>query len=332
MTRASLAALLLLASLCLSLVAVAAPTKWMVTGYVQGRVGDRLDDKGSPAVSTFEIRRAYMYVRGSVDEHITGTLLLAMQPTVRAEHAYAEYANKPCMVRLGLVPIPLGYEIPLSSSRLITLERSQIATDLMVKAGGTEIFFFDRGLYAYYLPGKGFNVSAGIANGQPVENNSAKEGTFTRDTNEGKPIVGRVGHAISGGEAGLSYYSGNRNIAGVPTRLTLYAFDLATTQGPLTVIVEAMGGKDGALEKQGGYVTAAYRKAGSASQPYLRLDMEDQDTDTPNNTYQRATLGYIYHLGPTSKLTAEYEMIDAGAAFAPVQPNSRLTGQYQIIF
>ncbi|HOF86695.1 MAG TPA: hypothetical protein PLZ36_01150 [Armatimonadota bacterium] len=334
MTRVSLA-VWLLASLCLSLASPAAPTKWMVTGYVQGRVTDTLDETPQTA-STFQIRRAYMYVRGAVDEHITGTLLLAMQPTVRAEHAYAEYAAKPYMVRLGLVPLPLGYEIPLTSSRLVTLERSQIVTDLVVKNGGQDIYFFDRGIFLYYLPAKGLNVSAALINGQPVENSSGAEGLFTNDRNDGKPIVARVGYSIPGGEVGVSYYGGNRRVRTAASdgsqRLTLYAFDLATNRGPFTIIAEAMAGTDGGIEKEGGYLTVAYRKEGSASQPYLRFDIEDQDTAAPNTNYKRLTAGYAYYLNPAAKVSLEYESIDAGAAFAPAQPNSRLTGQYQIIF
>jgi len=279
-----------------------------------------------------------MYVRGSVDEHFTGTLLLAMQPTVRAEHAFAEYASKPYMVRLGLVPLPIGYEIPLTSSRLITLERSQIVTDLVVKNGGQDIYFFDRGVFLYYLPAKGLNVSAALINGQPVENSGGAEGLFTSDRNDGKPIVARVGYSIPGGEMGVSYYGGNRRVrVAAPAsdgsqRLTLYAFDLATNRGPFTIILEAMAATDGGIEKNGGYLTVAYRKAGSASQPYLRIDIEDQNTNAPNTNYQRLTAGYAYYLNPTSKVSLEFESIDAGANFAPGQPNSRLTGQYQIIF
>lgn len=334
MTRSTLVGLLMLASLFLTLAAFAAPTKWMVTGYVQGRVGDRLDTQGSPTVSTFELRRAYMYVRGSVDEHVTGVLLLAMQPTTRVEHAYAEYANKPYMVRVGLVPIPFGYEIPLSSSRLITLERSQIVSDLMAKNAGTDIYFFDRGAFVYYLPGKGLNVSAALVNGMPVENSSAKEGAYTKDITEGKPIIARIGTTIPGGEAGVSYYGGNRIIPGATplNRLNFYAIDVETNRGPFTLLLEAMAGNDGLAEKRGGYLTVAYRKNGSNCQPYLRYDMEDQNVDTPNNNFSRFTVGNNFYLNPSTKLTLEFEQIDAGTAFAPVQPDQRLTGQFQVIF
>lgn len=338
MTRTTLAGLLMLATLCLALVSVAAPTKFMVTGYVQGRADDRIGSQGSPAASTFEIRRAYMYVRGTVDEHITGTLLLAMQPTVRVEHAYGEYASKPHMVRLGLVPLPLGYEIPLSSSRLITLERSQIVTDLIVKNKGTELFFFDRGLFYYYAPGKGINVSVAVVNGQPVENASGNEGMFTKDNNEGKPVLGRVGYTLKNGEVGVSYYNGTRNVAAANSKLTLYAADLQLNRAPFTVLAEVMKAKDGGIEKNGGYVTVAYRPAKWNLQPYARMDVEDANTNTPNTSFARLTAGAAYFLNPTSKVSLEYESINAGANFAGAaapngnQPHGRLTGQFQVIF
>jgi hypothetical protein len=337
MTRTSLVGWLMLATFCLALASVAAP-KFMVTGYVQGRAGDRIGSQGSPAVSTFELRRAYMYVRASVDEHVTGALLLAMQPTTRVEHAYAEYAAKPHMVRLGLVPLPIGYEIPLSSSRLVTLERSQIVSDLIVKSAGAEIYFFDRGLFYYYGTGKGINVAVAAVNGRPVENAGANEGTLTKDNNDGKPIVGRVGYSLKGGEVGASIYTGTRTVGGANSKLTLYAADLALNRAPFTLIAEAMKAKDGGVDKNGGYVTVAYRPADWNLQPYARVDVEDANADTPNNSYSRLTLGTAYFLNPTSKVSLEYETIDAGANFAGGaaanggQPNGRLTGQFQVIF
>jgi hypothetical protein len=340
--------------LVLSIPVIAAPTKYAFSGYVQARATDTFSNPaGATAVSTFQVRRAYAYLRASVDEHITGTLLLATVPDAHIEHAYVEYAAKPMMYRAGLVPVPFGYEAPISSSRLVTLERSQITTDLFTKNAGGQLYFMDRGAFVYYLPGKGINVSAAVVDGLPVNNGITTTASATNDNNENKPVVARVGYYIPGGEIGLSAFNGNRvttlatttltapvgggtvtstAVPAASTYLNAYALDLETQRGPLSLLAEAVKAKEGAVSKSGGYVTVAYRAKGSASQPYLRYDIMDANTDTPNNSFSRITAGYAYFLTPTTKLSGEYEMIDADTGFAPAQPASRATAQMMVIF
>ena len=80
------------------------------------------------------------------------------------QEAYAEYIYDDFQTRAGMSRIPFGYEVPLSSAKLITTERSQIMQ--------TQIYPFwcDRGAFAYYLPSTGANVSLGITDGQPQDN------------------------------------------------------------------------------------------------------------------------------------------------------------------
>jgi hypothetical protein len=306
--------------------AMAAPVKFFVSGYVQGRISDRIGDQGTPANSYFDIKRASIYMRASVNEHVTGVLFVSGTPNARIEHAYAEYADKPYSARLGLAPVPFGYEAPISSSGLLTLERSQIITDLFIVPG---VLLLDRGLYGFYMPGEGFNASLGIVNGTPVNDLTVPE-------KSGKVIVARLGHSISGGQIGASIYDGRREEtvgnAAVIADATILGLDLQMKRGPWTILSELVDGEDNNIDKWGGYVTVGYRREGSPSQPYLRLDYEDQNENAGNDVFRRATVGYHYYLTPTSKLTAEYEAIDAKPGFSPAQPEGRITGQYQIIY
>jgi len=248
-----------------------------------------------------------------VDERIGAAILFNGVPSTSLLEAYGDYTVKPFSTRLGLSRIPFGYEVPLSSSRLITLERSKVATDLLVP------FTFDKGLFWYYQPGQGPNLALALTNGTPPN--------VPTDTNERKDFIGRLSHAIPGGEIGLSMYQGNN-----PTNnqtMDRTGIDLETKQGPVTLLSEVIAGRDGTTDSLGGYVTLAYQKDGTPSQPYIRFDTFDRDDAVPDDVYNRVTVGYNHYLATGTRVTLEYESINDEQ-----EPdlNGRITTQYQVSF
>ena len=308
----------------------AAPMTWTLGGYVQARftedfgtlgTGDNVVDNPS----SFRAVRPSLVIRAFDGEHVYLQFFFSV-PTadndVEVQHAFAEYQVKPFYARLGLSPIPFGYENPVTSAALVTTERSQVSNTLIGP------FALDRGLFAFYLPtavGK-FNVSAGAVNGEPYTVNS--------DSNTTKTIVGRVGYYLTGGEVGLSIYEGVGPNGATMDRV---GADVRLTRAPFTVIAEYIAGTTGTLisenivdvDANGFYITLAYRQAGSDWMPYIRYDAFDRNENAGGDFFSRGTGGVSYYLNPTSKLQAEFETINDG-----VNPDldGRFTAQYQIIF
>lgn len=308
----SLLALFVVASLPL----YAAPMKWSLGGYVQARFNDQLGENAvvpdPKAPSTLLDTRPSLLVRATDEEHVFLQFFISSIPGTSPEfqHAFAEYQAKPYYVRLGLSPIPFGYENPISSCRLITMERSKISADLIGKKG------LDRGLFGYYLPGKGLNASVGIVNGEDY--------TASADTNNVKNAVARVGYSIPGSEIGVSAIVGKDAADATFNR---YGVDLLTKQGDFTILSEYITGKSGAVKESGAYLTAAYKPASWIIEPYARYDFAN--TKDADKDYSRITVGGGYYLNPTSKVSVEFQSTSDDAN---PDLDGNIAAQYQIIF
>ena len=298
-------------------------------GYLQGRFEDNLN---GPKTNTFDIKRAALYMRAMVSDKVGATVFVANNPgtgNVEFQHAYVNYDSGVVEGRLGLSPVPFGYENPVTSCRLVTLERSEVSRALFGP------YALDRGAFAFYAPKTGFNYSLSVVNGTAY--------TTQTDPNNKKNLAGRVGYAIPGGEVGASIYEGTAPsaaagaAANATANMQRYGLDLITVRGPYTVVSELIDGRGdivkgvSSTDALGGYLTVAYRIPGTASQPYVRYDAFNPTVHTPGNYFQRATLGYSYFLNPTSKLSAEYQLMKGNMYNKPNIPNA-FGLQYQVIF
>jgi len=319
---------------------MAAPTEWMVNGYVQGRFTQDMGQKGASAPFTtptdsFDVKRAYLQWHVKLDEHVGAQIMACMnwtippyvvdKATVKAAsnpdkpeilEAYAEYINNSYQARAGLSRIPFGYEVPLSSAQLITTERSQIMQTQLYP------FAFDRGLFGYYKPSKGiFNVSLAITDGQTTDNPNA--------TTQAKNGVGRVGILIPGGTIGVSGYVGHNpaETAGTNVKFNYIGADLQDKFGNFLLIGEYLQGSNGTTHPQGGYATLAYKLG--AAQPYARYDLSTPDKNAVDCYFHRGTVGVNYFLNPTSKFQVEYQTITDD-----LNPSWRgqVVTQYQVCF
>lgn len=288
------------------------PVAFTFNGYVQGRFSDVLGDNTS--ASTFEVKRAYVNLLAQLGPRVSATLMVSGAPTTEVKEAYGQYNFAPSFkARLGLVRIPFGYEIPLSSARLITLERSQAFNKLLAD------FTFERGLFTYYNPlNSRLSLQAAVVNGTPT--------STPADTNDAKNIVARLGYTLTGGQIGASIYNGEGPDG---TTMDRAGVDVVKKAGEFTVIGEAITGKTGTVDANGAYVTLAYQKKGSAWQPYARYDTYDPNTDQGNDTFHRATIGTNYYLTDNTRLTAEYQAIDDET---PGSSDGFVGVQYQVSF
>jgi len=325
-----------LTMLVIAATAWTAPMTWKLGGYVQARY---TEDFGTPTTTppttaspgTFLDTRPSVLVRATDDEHVLLQFFFSSPDGNKFEvqHAFAEYDTMPFYLRLGLSPIPFGYENPITSAALITTERSQISKELIGP------FALDRGLFAFYrssgvfvakpLPAQPGTFNAGIAivNGEPYMTG--------RDENSSKTLIGRVGYYIPNGEVGASIYQG-KGAGAIPVTMDRLAADILWRTGGFTVLSELLSGKSGDVKSNGGYLTVAYRPAAGAAAQYmfyLRGDVADRNTEAAGDYFSRTTGGVDFFINPTSKLQAEFETLND-----QLNPdlNGRMTLQYQIIF
>jgi len=206
------------------------PVKWTVNGYVQARISDTTGDH-KPLV--FDAKRLYITFRVDVDQHISAGALVSGSPVnpFNILEAYGEYRfNQDFKARAGEYRLPFGYELPLSSSRLITLERSQVVTAFLYKN-----FNFERGAYVYYAPPKlPYNISLGVVDGIPVDYATSSS------SQSAKNVVARAGYNVPGGQIGISAYAGKGPQAQLLQRT---GYDVETTFSDFTLLSEGIIGR-----------------------------------------------------------------------------------------
>ncbi len=319
----------LLTLLAVALPLSAAPMKWTLGGYLQARL---TEDLGTPASgastpSTFSDTRPSILVRATDDKPLFLQFFFSKPAgdTLEVQHAFAEYRAAPYAARLGLMPVPFGYENPVTSSALITTERSR-ASQAMIGPFG-----IDRGFTATYRNPNGLNLAAGVFNGQPY--------TVSRDDNSDKVIAARAGYTLKNGEIGLSYYTGDAPGATAPADVDRFGLDAMFKLSNVTILAEYFTGEGDLITEtptnfvvddgKGGYLTVAYRKPGTAFMPYIRFDTLDPQDNVDGDSFNRITGGVSYYLNETSKIQLEFESINDD-----LNPDldGRYTAQYQIIF
>lgn len=300
------------------------------SGYVQPRLTITNGETGagpSDVPTNFDTKRVYLIFGARLDPRVSGRVILTGVPQFGVLEAFGSYTFSPTTeARAGIVGIPYGYEAGLSSSRLITTERSRAIQDKVYRE-----WSFDRGALVNYTPrGQAVGVSAGLVNGTPMV---AGVPGGAADANDTKNFVGRASYPVRGGSVGVSLYDGK-----TPGNATLnrYGVDLRTTvvgdRCTRTIIGEALVAKDGATKSNGAYLTLARQARGSNVQPYVRFDVYDPNTAAGNDYYTRWTLGanrFLSRVNPLTKFQLEYEIIDDSA---DPRLDSRITAQYQVGF
>jgi len=317
----------------------AAPMKWTLGGYVQARYSEDLGSATptAPTPGTFQDLRPAVLIRATDENHVFLQFFFSTTgggTNFEVQHAFAEYDAIPFIARLGLGPIPFGYENPITSAALITTERSQVSNKLI---GPNAL---DRGVFFFYQAGGVFvakpappksgsvNIEVGLVNGQPYNTSTPK------DPNNVKNIVGRVGFQFPNGEIGVSVIEGKGIEPAAPTTWDRLGADLKWQLGAFTALLEYLRGDTAGLTANGGYLTVAFRPLNADGAPvmyqlYARGDIYDSNVDAVGGYFNRTTVGGCYFLNPTSKLQAEYQSIKDQAN---PDLDGNVTLQYQIIF
>ncbi|HEX2950103.1 MAG TPA: porin [Armatimonadota bacterium] len=304
----------------------------LVSGHLQTRFVstdyDEVENDHSTN-SSFTVPRACIAVSKRLNRQIGVSALLHAVPNPHLMEAYAMYTTDVAEARFGLSRIPFGYEAPLSSAKLITLERSEVTRRLI------EPFAYDRGAYLTYRPDGPWSIAAGIVNGSTAQTST--------DPDERKNVTAHIQYTRDTLNVGASAYAGTLPTdtdacceqetdkpAGPPENAWRYGADAELIYGRLTAIGEVLIGDTGGITARGGYLTVAYHTPNNRYLPYCRVEQYDPNTAIDGDRFRRVTLGCRRYLSsPSARVSIEYALTDN--RLHPKQ-NDSLTGQYEIIF
>ncbi len=294
-------------------------------GYIQARAFEGIGTT-TKAQDGFALQRGYFITTAKIGDNVSARLV-AKQTASSSDtgslnliEAWGQYAMGNYAVKAGLVGIPFGYENPLSSSKLITLERSAISMAQVYN------YAFDRGVCVGYMPKTGPNLVAAVVNGANLYAPANTDNTVNG--------VMRVGDNTKWGNVGVSLYNGRLNNASEQ----ILGFDGQSQVGPCTVQTELIQAKNGNVTSDGGYLTLAYKPSLVPNcQPYARYDVYDANVANASrgDYFQRITLGANYFLNPFTRVTLEYQGIGKvnNAAYSTVtSTHGQVAGQLQVSF
>jgi|GEM_PF-2427918 len=244
--------------------------------------------------STFQIRRANVTIKGNLDEHLRALVTINCSAEPYLNEAYAEYTRLSWQARLGLVRLPFGYEMPLSSAKVIPLERAKVITSLFSSKRD-----YDRGLFVYHT-GDTRQIAVAVTNGANV-------GT-TADIDANKAIAARVSQQVGAVNIGISGYTGTYAATG--KRMSRLGTDLQLPLASWLLLAEAIAGRDGDTDGGGGYLLLCYQQSGCPMQYYGRYDLYDPNNDAEDDRYCCVAIGANRYSTAAVKITLEYDIID----------------------
>ncbi|MFQ5808763.1 MAG: porin [Armatimonadota bacterium] len=329
-----------------------------VGGYLQFRWNDHPDKASSLGKpdNDFQVRRARIKVEAKPTDRLKGTLQIDLpvgDGVVDVKDAYGEYYlgdAKETRVRFGQAKVPFGFQIPQSSSRRLTMER----TDLKVMTPGER----DQGAWLMYTPKKlhdrfnelkshhlgtgdfGF-LTAGIFNGQGFnssEANDSKHFVFRADYpfECGSGRMGQAGVSILTGD----YVTGNAEATANSTTATVPAaaidehalnFHFYLPPDPWGVQFEYLTGESAALftpdalDPNTWFVGQAdvdawygqfHVKAGEDGTAFVRFDEFDGFKknglgELPSrNDIERWSFGYAHDIDSKTELTVQFDSLE----------------------
>ena len=256
----------------------------------------------------FDIRRAYIGLRGSINPYWGYRLQADFANSPRLMDAYAEFKyNDYINVQFGQTLLPFSLENLTSNSKTDFIDRSQIieslvsrkgdvigdqnGRDIGVQAGGVLLKLNGKSLVDYKI---GLFNGAGINGG---------------DKNKTKDVVARIViHPFTGLDLGASYYDGVGNY-GTPAdnkgRNRLGA-ELSYEWSSLSIKGEYIKGKDGIINREGYYAQAGYYVIPQKLQFLAKLDSFDPDTDIDNNKLSWYVAGLNLYLNQNVRFQFNY--------------------------
>ncbi len=297
---------------CLVVCVSGAHAEWKISGYTQARCNvwdDAVDD------DAFDLRRVRVKLEGPVGE--VGEIKLQVDLAgldddngeIELKDALiTRPLNGTCKAAVGFTSVPFGYEVPVSSSKRLALERSEAARRLFPGERATGAWFMFR-------PPQGKEgqpqVDLGLTNGMSKWYDEDSSGNADSDS---FAFLGRAQWPVlKTGVAGVSYMGATRkrDLAGVSTDwgsenvLGLHArVPLARR---LTLQGEYYTGAYNNTDADGWYGTLEYAIPETTATVFYRYDEFDRGA---TNDYTRHTAGVAWDVSSNERLTLQGEALE----------------------
>jgi len=240
------------------------------------------------AGSTFQLRRARISLDGGIHKIASYKIQVEALNTASLLDAYlqfkpADYAN----LTFGQFKIPFSQENLISSSDLLTIERSQVVNSLVP---GRDNGSNGRDIGADVSGSYGFSRSAGVDYALGVFNGA---GIDRKDDNNRKDFAARLAIRPFGGLSFAGDYYNGAAGAGEIER-DRHGAEIAYRYHPLTLQGEFIWGQDGAIHEQGWYGLAAWRFS-TKWEGVFRTDAFDPDRSKANNMTSTYITGFNWY-------------------------------------
>ena len=273
-------------------------------------------------IDGFDVRRARMSLKGNWDHGVSykfqGEFGTSKQKLLDA----AVSMNVRCFtMTAGQFVLPFSYENVLSSSKLITINRSQIVEAMAARS--LDVIGNQYGRDAgFQVSGKFHLIDFGLG----VFNGS---GINTADSNESKDLAGRlIFTPIKGLAIGGSFYHGKYFLSETSRKRNRIGIELNGQWKVISVAGEYIRGEDAGIEKDGWYAQAAWGLS-KEFQLVLKADRFDPSTELTDNALSVYTAGLNVTLNDAFKIQSNLEIkTEEGVSI----DNNAFTTQLQIAF
>ena len=304
-----------------------------LSGYTQVRYRN-----GGDINDTFDIRRARLSIYGDITERFDYKTQVEFGGTSSPFllDAAIGYKLAPYLkLTAGQFKIPFSRENLISSSKLETINRSQVVEALVARGkdvignqNGRDIGVQASGSFLPIQDNYLFDYAVGVFNGNGINR---------LDNNEQKDIIGRlVAHPIKDLSVGGSFYTGRATLNTTPARpeqkqdRDRIGAELAYTHDPISLKWEYISGDDGTTNKDGWYAQAGYFIIPKKLQGVFKFDTYNPDTKVKKDGTNVYTAGINYYFNKWAFAQVNYELKDEKQEREI--PNNTLTGQLTLQF
>ena len=282
-----------------------------LNAYIQGRYQYR-EEKTS--INGFDLRRARLDLRGTIDKQWAYRLHAELANLPKLLDASASYKlNDALSVTAGQFKIPFSLENLTSSTKLVTIDRSQAvealtarSRDVIGNSNGRDIGVQLGGSIIQHNGAYFLDYAAGIFNGA---------GTNVSDNNDQKDIAARLTiHPAKGLDIAGNIYRGTGRWAlsaadaAENHSRNRYGFDASYVSGPVFLAAEYLKGLDASTDKEGWYALAAYQLIPEKVQLLAKYDTYDPNLGVLENSSDWYTVGANIFFSRWAKLQFSYTL------------------------
>lgn len=300
-----------------------------ISGYTQVRY--RQDESIN---DTFDIRRARLDIKGDITERFdyrTQVEFGGASGPFLLDVTIGYKVNPYLKLTAGQFKIPFSQENLISSSKLETINRSQVVealvargSDVIGNQNGRDIGVQANGSLSSKEDYNLLDYAFGIFNGSGINR---------ADLNEQKDFVGRlVYYPLKDWSIGTSYYSGRYTLSAAPARKDdrdRWGVEFAYVKDPFSLKGEYIKGNDGATNEDGWYLQAGYFFIPKKFQGVFKFDTYDANTKLKDNEVNVYTIGGNWYFNKWAFLQVNYEFKNEKAKEIK---NNALIGQLTLQF